>query len=160
MKTADPTQLLLDFLADIGIEVREDEVPADSFLPGIRLTAGMLVVDRAALRWPGDLLHEAGHIATTPAALRATLDDRIADDAGIPHRGEAEATAWAWAALSHLGLPPTLLFHEGGYHGHSAGLALTYQMGVYPGAAGRAAAGMARLGGEGGYPRLLCWLRD
>ena len=159
MDTA-PTQALLDFLAGIGVPVREGPVPADSFLPGIRLVAGTLVVDRAALRWPGDLLHEAGHIATTPAALRATLDDQLADDPAIPHRGEAEATAWAWAALTHLGLPAGLLFHEGGYHGHSAGLALTYAMGVYPGAAGLARAGMTQLGSDDGYPRMLRWLRD
>lgn len=160
MNTADPTQTLIDFLTGIGIAVREGEVPADSFLPGLRLVAGALVVDRAALRWPGDLLHEAGHIATTPAALRAQLDDQLADDPAIAHRGEAEATAWAWAALTQLGLPAQLLFHEGGYHGHSAGLALTYAMGVYPGAAGLASAGMATLGGAEGYPRLRRWLRD
>lgn len=159
MDAAAITQTLLDFLASVGIEVREGEVPADSFLPGIRLVGGALVVDRAALRWPGDLLHEAGHIATTPAALRATLDDQLADDPAIPHRGEAEATAWAWAALTQLGLSPALLFHEGGYHGHSAGLALTYAMGVYPGAAGLAQAGMATLGGADGYPRMRHWLR-
>lgn len=160
MDAAANTQILLDFLAGIGIAVREGEVPPDSFLPGIRLVAGALVVDRAALRWPGDLLHEAGHIATTPAALRARLDDQLADDPAIPHRGEAEATAWAWAALTHLGLPPALLFHAGGYHGHSAGLALTYAMGVCPGAAGLAQAGMATLGGADGYPRMRRWLRD
>jgi hypothetical protein len=159
MDAAAVTQTLLDFLAGIGITVSEGAVPADSFLPGIRLVAGTLVVDRAALRWPGDLLHEAGHIATTPAALRASLDDQLADDPAIAHRGEAEATAWAWAALTQLALPAELLFHEGGYHGHSAGLALTYAMGVYPGATGLAQAGMTRLGGEDGYPRMQRWLR-
>ncbi|NCT83088.1 MAG: hypothetical protein GXC94_08105 [Comamonadaceae bacterium] len=158
--TTDPLPLLLDFLTGIGLDVREGEVPADSFLPGLRLVAGTLVVDRAALRWPGDLLHEAGHVATTPAALRATLDDRLADDPTVAHRGEAEASAWAWAALTRLGLPAELLFHAGGYHGHAAGLALTYAMGVYPGAAGLASAGMTRLGGADGYPRMLRWLRD
>lgn len=159
MTATDTTQILLDFLSGIGIRVREGEVPADSFLPGIRLVAGALVVDRAALRWPGDLLHEAGHIATTPGSLRAQLDDQLADDPAIPHRGEAEATAWAWAALTQLGLPAGLLFHAGGYHGHSAGLALTYAMGVYPGAAGLARAGMTTLGGADGYPRMRRWLR-
>ena len=154
MTTTDTTQTLLDFLTGIGIAVREGPVPAGSFLPGIRLDAGTLVVDRAALRWPGDLLHEAGHIATTPAALRAALDDRIEDDPGVPHRGEAEATAWAWAALVHLGLPADLLFHGGGYQGHSAGLALTYSVGVYPGAAGLTQAGLAA---PGEYPRLRRW---
>lgn len=159
MTTGDTTQILLDFLAGIGITVREGAVPAASFLPGIRLVAGTLVVDRASLRWPGDLLHEAGHIATTPAAARAMLDDQLADDPAIPHRGEAEATAWAWAALTRLGLPAGLLFHEGDYHGHSAGLALTYAMGVYPGATGLAQAGMTQLGGENGYPKMQRWLR-
>lgn len=154
------TRCLIDFLSGIGIEVRDGEVPADSFLPGIRLVAGTLVVDRGALRWPGDLLHEAGHIATTPAALRSALDDRIEDDPTVEHRGEAEAGAWAWAALMHLGLPAEVLFHEGGYHGHAASLALTYSMGVYPGASGLAHAGMTRLTGEGRYPQMLRWLRD
>lgn len=156
----DITGTLVDFLRSIGIEVRDGAVPADSFLPGLRLVAGALVVDRSALRWPGDLLHEAGHVATTPAALRSTLDDRIEDDPAVEHRNEAEATAWAWAALTHLGLPAEVLFHDGGYHGHSAGLRLTYSLGVYPGAAGLAAAGLTRLDGPERYPRLLRWLRE
>jgi hypothetical protein len=152
------TDRLLGFLTEAGIAWREGAV-ADSFLPGLRLDAGVLVIDRSALRWPGDLLHEAGHVATTPAALRAGLSDQIADDPAVPHRGEAEATAWAWAALCHLGLPPDVLFHGGGYHGHSPGLALTFQMGVYPGSQGLAQAGLCTLG-AGGYPRLQRWLRD
>jgi hypothetical protein len=34
---------------------------------------GGLVYDWERLTWPGDLLHEAGHIAVIPAALRPTI---------------------------------------------------------------------------------------
>ncbi len=66
----DFTQILVDFLNAIGISTREGAVPSDSFLPGLRIVDGGLIYDRAALRWPGDLLHEAGHIATAAAAQR------------------------------------------------------------------------------------------
>src|SRR5215470_17845326 len=122
---------ILAFLADIQIPVGEGPVPADSVLPGIRLVRGTLVYDRAALRWPGDLLHEAGHIAVTPAALRPVLSGALESPVEAPHAGEVEATAWAYAAAVHLGLPPAALFHECGYRGHSAGLILTFGRGVY-----------------------------
>ncbi|HWS25661.1 MAG TPA: hypothetical protein VN259_03725 [Xanthomonadales bacterium] len=162
---SDLIQVLVDFLNGIGIGAYEGAVPVDSFLPGLRIVDGCLIYDRAALRWPGDLLHEAGHIATVPAAMRAGLNDALADAPESPHGGEAEATAWAFAALTHLRLPLSVLFHEGGYHGKSAGLILTYSAGVYPGCHGLLQAGMA-LGaadaaraGVQPYPHLIRWLR-
>lgn len=162
---AEPTTIILDFLGRIGVPVRLAPVPDEAFLPGIRIVAGSLVVDRARLAWPGDLLHEAGHIATTPAAQRARLDDAMAAAPASAHAGEAEATAWAWAALRHLDLAPEVLFHTGGYHGRSAGLIATYGLGVHPGAHGLAQAGMtvlgeqARAAGVPPYPHMLRWLR-
>lgn len=163
--SADPATTIVEFLCSIGLDVRAAAVADDAFLPGLRIAAGSLLVDRARLRWPGDLLHEAGHIATTPAAARAHLDDALASAPAIAHAGEAEATAWAWAALQHLGLAPDLLFHAGGYHGRSAGLATTYGLGVCPGAHGLAQAGMTLLGDQARkaglppYPHMLRWLR-
>lgn len=161
----DFTQILVDFLNAIGISTREGAVPSDSFLPGLRIVDGSLIYDRAALRWPGDLLHEAGHIATAAAAQRPSMNDALADTPASAHGGEAEATAWAFAALTHLRLPPALLFHEGGYHGRSAGLMRTYAAGVYPGCHGLVQAGMAlsaadaARAGEPAYPHMMCWLR-
>lgn len=157
---------IIAFLREAGIEVVETPVPTDSFLPGVLIRAGTLWVDRATLRWPGDLLHEAGHIAVTPAALRASLDAALETEALAPHAGEVEATAWAYAAVTYLGLDPALLFHEGGYGGHAEGLRTAYALGVYPGAFGLAQAGLARIGdaaraeGVAPYPHLLRWLRD
>lgn len=162
----EPLNAILAFLEEISLPMQEGSVPADSFLPGIRVSRGMLIFDRPAVRWPGDLLHEAGHIAMTPAAVRPALEDALDLDGSVPQAGEAEVTAWAYAAIVHLRLPPSLLFHEGGYRGHSPGLITTYSRGVYPGAFGLAMAGMtlvgeeARRAGVAPYPRMTRWLRE
>jgi hypothetical protein len=155
--------IIVDFLTSIGISARSGTLPADSFLPGLRIVDGGLIYDPAALRWPGDLLHEAGHIATAPAALRGSLNDALTDAPALAHGGEADATAWAFAALVHLRLPLELLFHEGGYHGNSAGLIRTYSLGVYPGVHGLVQAGMALAVADAGipaYPHMIRWLRE
>jgi hypothetical protein len=80
--------------------------------------------------------------------------------------GEVEATAWAYAASVALGLDPAVLFHEGGYHGRSASLVMTYALGVYPGCKGLADNGMtlvgdqARRAGVAPYPHMQRWLRQ
>ena len=159
------TDRILAFLRSIGVAVCEDEVHEGSFLPGVRIERGGLRVDRARLRWPGDLLHEAGHLAVVPTALRSTLDDALQDLPEVAHGGEIEATAWAWAATRHLGLDSAVLFHDGGYHGRSVGLRTTFELGVYLGASGLAAAGLTLLpaqvlpGGTPAYPHMLAWLR-
>lgn len=156
---------IVAFLRGIGLEVTETEVSADSFLPGLRIVQGGLQVDLDQLRWPGDLLHEAGHLAVVPAALRSGMDDALAELPPVPHGGEIEATAWAWAALQHLGLPSEVLFHDGGYHGRSQGLRTTFELGVYLGAAGLVSAGLAATpaqasAGAALYPHLMAWLRS
>lgn len=156
---------IMAFLRDIGLPVAEAGVPADSFLPGLRIVRGGLQVDLARLRWPGDLLHEAGHLAVVPAALRSGMDEALAELPPVHHGGEVEATAWAWAALQHLQLPSSVLFHEGGYHGHAAGLCTTFELGVYPGLPGLVAAGLAASPAQAAslgvtpYPQMLAWLR-
>lgn len=156
---------ILAFLDGIGLPVAEGPVPGPSFLPGVRIAGGVVVYDRAALRWPGDLLHEAGHIAVTPPALRPALSDGLDGMPSVEHAGEAEATAWAFAAVVHLRLHPSVLFHDGGYGGHAEGLIASFAHGVYPGAHGLAQAGMTAIGaqaqraGVAPYPHMLHWLR-
>ncbi|QIL83191.1 hypothetical protein G7047_27065 [Diaphorobacter sp. HDW4A] len=158
---------IIDFLREIGLRVELCEVAEDSFLPGLRIRQGGLQVDLDRLPWPGDLLHEAGHLAVVPPDVRATLDDALQDMPAVPHGGEIEATAWAWAATRHLGLDSAVLFHDGGYHGHAAGLRMNFELGVYLGASGLASAGMTGLAGhactpEGAalYPQMRLWLRS
>jgi hypothetical protein len=55
---------------------------------------------------------------------------------------EAQATAWVYAAIVHLGLDPKVLFHAGGYRGKSERLIYTYMAGVYPGSYGLQVVGL------------------
>ena len=53
-------QQIVRFLRGIGISVREEPLTVDTFLPGIMLDKGELIVDPDQLQYPGDILHEAG----------------------------------------------------------------------------------------------------
>lgn len=160
-----PLPRITTFLHEIGLQVRPGDVPTDSFLPGIRINRGTLVFDALQLKWPGDLLHEAGHLAVTPTSRRAALDGALGDDDPAKEITEVEAIAWSWAALVHLDLPADLLFHPGGYRGSAASLRLSFELGVFPGACRLAQWGMTSVGasalaeGVATYPRMQCWLR-
>ena len=41
-----------------------------SVLPGITIEAGTLIIDAGKLLYPGDILHEAGHLATASPEVR------------------------------------------------------------------------------------------
>lgn len=154
------------FLEAIGIPVTEGDVGYDPFLPGVKIDRGGLVFDPASLRWPGDLLHEAGHLAVAPGDVRASLGDALEPLVAEPGAGEVEAIAWSYAAVVHLGLDPSVLFHAEGYLGRSEALLVSFSLGVYPGAFGLARLGLTLLApdaaatGESPYPRMTRWLRD
>ncbi len=112
---------ILDFLRELGLEIRFAEIE-ESFLPGIRLAPNRLLVDPARLRYPGDLLHEAGHLAVMPPSRRATTSAEAGPDMG----DEIAAQCWSYAAALHLGLSPTLVFHPEGYKGSAEALIQNY----------------------------------
>jgi hypothetical protein len=166
MQHAEHYPAIVDFLRRIGLSVMEGPLPADTFLPGVAIRDGGLVADPDSLVWPGDLLHEAGHLAVLPAALRSEAHDDDPNHADVEHAGELEAMAWAYAAAVELGLPMEVLIHDGGYHGKARDLLQMYTFGVYPGLRGLCQSGMAAAHGftpDCGpvqYPRMLHWLRD
>ena len=71
------------------------------------------MVDERKLVHPGDLLHEAGHLAVLPAVQRGCAQNHVGEDAGL----EMAAIAWSYAAARHLGIAPEVVFHEAGYRG-------------------------------------------
>jgi hypothetical protein len=161
MEFRDPVaRQIADFLDGIGIEVLAEALPGDTFLPAMRVRGGALVVDPDRLRWPGDMLHEAGHIAMTDPDLRSSLD-QVSDDPGE----EMAAIAWSYAASVAIELDPKILFHEGGYRGASANLIENFTNGRDVGVPWLAAYDMTvdwRGRGEDGsrrYPHMLRWLR-
>lgn len=94
MTFADPlVRQLADFVESIGIEVRAVDMPEPTFLPGLDIRDGALCIDAARLAYPGDILHEAGHIAVADAARRdqPALKPTQAE--------EMAAMAWSYAAV-------------------------------------------------------------
>lgn len=160
------TERIARFLTEIGLEVKHACWEEETFLPGIKLQAGCLLVDEARLLYPGDLLHEAGHLAVLPSAARAKVCDTITEEDGNDDVTEVAAIAWSYAALTHLRLDPTIVFHPHGYRGKSESLLFGFQLGLYPGAPLLEAAQMTVLGerahrlGVQPYPYMLKWLRD
>lgn len=152
--------LITDWLRLIGLTVRLAPLGADTFLPGVTLEPGGLVVDPERLGYPGDLLHEAGHLAVMLPARRASTGSDVGSDMG----DEIAAQTWSYAATVHLGVPPEVVFHPDGYRGAAgtliqvyrdgnAGLPLLQWMGLTLDPAHATAASTPA------YPHMIRWLR-
>jgi hypothetical protein len=153
------------FLDRIGIPIAIETLPGDTCLPGMTVRHGALIVDPDQLGHPGDLLHDAGHIAVMEPEVRATLD-------GVPVNGgqELATIAWSYAAAVEIGITLETLFHDHGYHGGGIGsggdyLAVAFADGSHVGAPLLDYWGMAlspakaEAMGVAPYPHMLRWLR-
>jgi len=121
------TKQIVAFLREIGLEVTTAEVSAETVLPGIDVGYGTILVDEPKLTYPGDLLHEAGHLAVTPSEKRKLLNG----DVGKKASEEMMAIAWSYAAAVHLEMDLRILFHAGGYKGWSEALIENFTQGRY-----------------------------
>ena len=162
-RLTDPTAVaIVAFLREIGLDVRVRALAEPTFLPGILIERGGLVVDPARLEHPGDLFHEAGHLAVVPPERRAAMHR----DAGKDLAEEMMAMGWSYAALVHLGLDPAVVFHPGGYRGGSASFLSNFASGRYLAVPMLQWLGLtlderrAREDGMAPYPHILRWLRD
>lgn len=157
---------LAGFLSDIGLSVVPGRFEEETFLPGILVKDGGLIVDEARLLHPGDLLHEAGHLAVLPPEVRKTLNGDLMESGADTALIEVAAIAWSYAACVHLSLDPKVVFHSAGYRGRSAALLLGFRVGVYPGANQLDAAGLTAVGasaldrGVQPYPHMIRWVRE
>lgn len=153
------TDQLINFVRSVGLPVREEPVPADTFLPGLQILAGVLRVDRRQLRYPGDILHEAGHLAVVPPAVRAVLGPDIADyrSPNNAQGDEIAAQLWSYAATVALGLPSAVVFHADGYRGSNEWFNANYQRGEYPGLPLLVWLGLTT---ADTFPRMTRWLRE
>ena len=153
------TEIILDFVRETGLVVHEREIMEPSFLPGIAVECGELVIDRKKLAHPGDVLHEAGHLAIIEPAKRASLSGDLMSNGGE----EMAAIAWSYAAVVHLGLNPSIVFHEEGYKGGAANLIESFESGAGMGVPLLEWFGMTRYQREDlegpDYPKMHRWLR-
>ena len=121
------TQKITTFLKEIGINTIEKELSDDTFLPGLALSNEGIIIDYNKLLYPGDILHEAGHIAVTTAEDRKKIGtDKMPED--WPTQGdEIGAMLWSFAAAHHLEIPLEVVFHPNGYKGSSNWLIDSYK---------------------------------
>lgn len=151
---------ILPFLEEIGIEVDWIGEAKEQLLGGLAIVGGRILIDPETPVWPGDLLHEAGHIAAVAPEARPTLGPLDADATD-----EMVAIAWSYAASLPCELPLKHLFHDGGYRGDSAALITSYATGRYIGAPMLGVYGMtadlrtALAEGIPAFPALSRWLR-
>lgn len=156
----------ISFIKELGIEVSYTDQEEESFLPGISISSGNLIINKAMLLYPGDILHEAGHIALVPAAERALLN---ADAIAARSNNDAEeigAIAWSYAAAVHLNIDPAFVFHKNGYKGGSANLLESFADKRYIGLPLLQWMGLAldeknaAEQGKDAYPVMIKWLWD
>jgi hypothetical protein len=150
---------IVAFLDSIGIPTAEAVLVEDTVLPAMTVRDGVILYDPARLERPGDLLHEAGHIAMTDPALRPTISDFAA--AATAQGDEMGATAWSWAAAIAAGLDPRVAFHPDAYRGEGEWLQETFAQGHYVGLPMLRYYGLARFPDQDGeqYPAMIKWLR-
>ena len=156
----------LEFLNHIGIKPICKKIEGDPLLPGLSIENGCLLIDTTSLKYPGDILHEAGHIATVPALHRPTLN--AADIEKRPDREAEEmmSIAWSYAACVHLNFDPYFVFHDTGYKGGGTSIADNFRNENYFGLPMLQWIGLtadkktAALLGVPPYPYMIKWLRD
>ncbi|MBB1287313.1 hypothetical protein HRH25_23255 [Flavisolibacter sp. BT320] len=155
-------QTALSFLHTIGIETAEVSLNSEEcFLPGLLIRNGRILFDREKLLYPGDVLHEAAHLAVVPAAERKQLNGPAIGKRPDAPAEEMMAIAWSYAACIHLNIDPCFVFHEEGYQDGGASIVENFKEGRYFGVPVLEWLQMTTTRGDGPvYPAMTKWLRD
>jgi len=110
---------IVNFLDSINILVVEKKLSNSTFLPGLNLKGNKILMDIDKLKYPGDLLHEAGHIAVTEENIRPLIGTEEISSNWPTNGDEIAAILWSYAASCHLNLELKIVFHPDGYKNDS-----------------------------------------
>lgn len=155
-----------EFLHEIGLKISLRNLEGETFLRGILIENGELFVDESRLEFVGDILHEAGHLATAPAEFRPRLSDTVELPDFNMDSLETAAMLWSYAAAIHLKIDPRIVFHPHGYKGSSEGILFNYSLGMFMGIQVLEESEMAfgqNLAAQKNvepFPEMQKWLRD
>jgi hypothetical protein len=153
------------FLDEIGIDVIEKELDT-SFLPGLSLGPNCIYIDYDKLLYPGDLLHEAGHLAVATSQERKLAGTSEMSPDWPTQSEEIVAILWSFAAADYLKLPLEFVFHPDGYKKESEWFISNFSNGNYIGIHLLEWMGLclgkerALKEGKEPFPTMLKWLRD
>jgi hypothetical protein len=154
---------LTAFVESIGIRAVAASSVAQTVFPGLDIQHGCVLVDEARVIYPGDILHEAGHLAVTDPQRRNAA--RLTPSGG----DELSALAWSYAAALHLKLDPAVVFYPSSYHGSGSALLENFAAGRYIGVPMLQRYGMTVAArptakpsdkSDNHYPHMRKWLRE
>ncbi|TCN55581.1 MBL fold metallo-hydrolase [Flavobacterium circumlabens] len=158
-------QKILSFLKEIGLDIIEKELDT-TFLPGLSLGPNCIYIDYNKLLYPGDILHEAGHLAVTTSSQRQLAGTKKTAADWPTQAEEIGAILWSFAAANHLQLPLEFVFHPYGYKNESDWLISNFTNENYIGLPFLEWIGLC-LGKERAvkenkpaFPAMLKWMRD
>jgi hypothetical protein len=160
------TRIVLEFLEKIGIQIIKKKLDSTTFLPGLDLGSNCIYIDFDELKYPGDLLHEAGHLAVTDGETRKTIKTNAVNSEWPTQGEEIAAILWSYAALTHLNLAPSFVFHSNGYKGNSEWFISNFTNANYIGLPFLEWAGLAlsdkraQLENKEAFPVMQKWIRD
>jgi hypothetical protein len=151
---------IFQFFDEISIPYNFTEIEKETFLPGIQIKNGSLQIDLEKLKYPGDLLHEAGHIAVSLSAERESLNDNVIENNSEKAGEEIAVLLWSFAAARKIGLPTEIVFHEDGYKGEAKWLAEQFESENYIGLPLLQWMGLTDIECENTFPKMKTWLRE
>jgi hypothetical protein len=157
---------MIRFAEEIGLPVRLVELDEPTFLPGITLKDGGLVIDPEKLLYPGDILHEAGHLAVMLPDMRSKVNGTLTIEGDTALGEEMMAIAWSYAACMYLQIDPAIVFHTEGYHGGGYNIVENFSKEQYFGVPLLQWIGLCyepkkiQEPGVECYPKMIKWLRE
>ena len=130
------TMQVIESLRGLGVPIELSEAPREgTFISGVWIDRGVLYVHLDSLVAPGDLFHEAGHLAIVPPAFRQYITPGNLEESefwtkmsefmqlgglgrypecpvarALMQCSETEAMAWSYAAAVEIGYPPLKVF--------------------------------------------------
>lgn len=155
---------MIRFLDQVGIVVLFSDLPKETFLPGLMIDRGKLIIDKSKLLYVGDILHEAGHIALMTPSDRLLLSGELTGLAN-PEAIEMAAIAWSYAASLEAGIDPAIVLHDEGYKGGGSHILNNFKAGNYVGVPILEWLGLTDRPSETSpgekfvYPKMRHWLR-
>ncbi|WP_347987232.1 hypothetical protein [Methylomonas sp. AM2-LC] len=150
---------IVNFLHTIGLAANYGHITEQSFVPGVLIYHGGILIDTQQLSYPSDILHEAGHLAVKPPSLR----QKTHITAGKRAAEEMAAIGWSYAAAVYLGIDLSVLFHSE-YKGGGQSLIDNFSRGTYIGVPILQWLGLtfdniqAKTNGLTPYPSMQKWL--
>ena len=135
VETMDVMQVI-EGLRGLGVPIELSEAPEeDAFIEGVWIDRGVMYVHLATLRAPGDIFHEAGHLAIVPPDFRQYITTGDLEESEFMTKmseflkqggllqipecpvsraliqcSETEAMAWSYAAAAEIGYPTLKVF--------------------------------------------------